>query len=211
MALMQRTLRQLLPDGSPWRLAPTFRTVVDALGLSLGRARAFVDAARDESIPSRADATLAQWYQMLGLPYDATQTLATRRALAKQAYTATGGQSLDYLNAVIAIAFPDVEIEPVGVYFDPVEGAGAGEAGVMFSASYPSWLTPTPTDGTWPWAYYRVIGEVNIVPDLTRLLGLLDRIAPAEMVPVLAVDVRSLTETAQAGLGMCGLMEAGRI
>lgn len=210
MAVMQRTLRQLLPTGSPWQLAPTFRSVVDALGLSLGRARTFVDAARDESIPSRADATLAQWYQMLGLPYDATQTLSTRRALARQAYTATGGQSLAYLNGVIQIAFPDVELEPASAYYEPVEGAGEGEAGVMFATSYPSWLTPTPTDGSWPWAYYRVVGEVNIVPDLARLLGLLDRIAPAEMEPVLAVDIRSLTETAQAGLGMTGLMEAGR-
>lgn len=80
----------------------------------------------------------------------------------------------------------------------------------MFATSYPSWLTPTPTDGSWPWAYYRVVGEVQDTTDLNRILGLLDRIAPAEMEPVLSITVLNLTPAAEAGLGMAGLMEAGR-
>jgi len=210
MGIGQRSFKAHLPGGQAWQLAPTFKAVINALGLAFDRMRDFVQGIVDESLPSTAEDTLSEWFDMLGLPYDATQTLETRRNRARQQWTATGGQGLDYLNGIIQIAFPDVELEPAFQFYETVAGAGEGEAGAMFATSYPSWLTPTPTDGSWPWAYYRVVGEVQDTTDLNRILGLLDRIAPAEMEPVLAVTVLNLTPAAEAGLGMAGLMMAGR-
>ncbi|MFW6312503.1 MAG: putative phage tail protein, partial [Spirochaetota bacterium] len=181
MGLMQRALKNLLPDGQAWRLPTTFRQVIEALGTSLERLRLFVDGIIDESLPSTAETTLPEWYTMLGLPYDATQTLETRRNQAKQSWIAVGGQNLDYLNETIQIAFPDVEIQTVQGYFAEENMVGIGMVGLMQTTDYPSWMTSTPTDGSWPYAYYRVVGEVPDTSDLNRLLGILDRIAPAEM------------------------------
>jgi hypothetical protein len=184
--------------------------VVDAVGSNLGELRDYVIGAVTNALPGTAEVTLPEWYEMLGIPYDETQTLKTRQDRAQQQWTAVGGQSLDYLNGVIQIAYPDVEIELTAPFATPDSMAGFGEAGRMEARSYPSWLTPVPTDGSFPSAYYRVIGEVPDVSDLSRLLGLLGRIAPAEMEPVLAITVLNLTPAAEAGLGMSGLMEAGR-
>lgn len=210
MGLMTRALKNLLPDGHAWRLPTTFRSVVEALGTSLERARVVAQAIVDESLPSSADETLPEWFDMLGLPYDATQTLDTRRNRARQSWTAVGGQNLDYLNDTIQIAFPNVEIRTVSGYFATENMVGAGMVGQMQVTSYPSWLVTEPTDGSYPYATYRVVGEVPDTSDLTRLLGLLDRIAPAEMEPVLEITVLNVTPTAEAGLAMVGLAQVGR-
>ena len=211
MGIGQRSFRAHLPGGPAWRLATTFRAVIDALGLAFDRMREFITVEIiKESLPSTAEDTLSDWFTMLGIPYDSTQTLATRRARAKQAWTATGGQSLDYLNGIIQIAFPDVEIQGVFGYYPTEYMVGIGMVGQMQVTDYPSWLSPAPTDGSYPFAYYRVIGEVPDTSDLNRILGLLDRIAPAEMEPVLDITVTNLTPTAEAGLGMVGLAQVGR-
>lgn len=211
MGLMTRVLKNLLPSGgAPWLLAPTFRALIEGLSVSLQRAKDVIDGILTESLPSTAVDTLPEWFGMLGIPYDATQTLTTRQNRAKAQWVAFGGQSLDYLNGIIQIAYPDVEIETVQLFCVPDNMVGYGEVGKIQATDYPSWLTSPPTDGTYPYAYYRLIGEVPDVSDLNRLLGLMDRIAPAEMEPVLAVDIINITETAEVGLGMVGLMEVGR-
>ena len=84
-------------------------------------------------------------------------------------------------------------------------------AGLMMASNYPSWLTPTPTDGSYPNFYFRVLGAVDNTFDLFGIINLLDHIMPAPYEPVFAVTIRNLTPTAMAGIGMTGLMMAGRI
>lgn len=199
MGLMTRALKNLLPRGSAWNLPTTTRQVVEALGASLERARVFSGSVLDESLPSTATETLAEWYAMLRIPYDATQTLATRRSRARQQWTATGGQSSSNLTEIIQIAYPSVSILPSVEFFDSPEGAGEGEAGRMVA-----------TEGNFIWAYFGVDGEVQSITDLLRLTGLIDRIAPAEMEPVYTVTIINTTPAGEAGLGMAGLMQAGR-
>lgn len=207
MGLMTRVTRSLFPDGSPWTLSGTFGDVVDALALSLDRARDFLEGVETESNAGTAEDTLAEWYSQLGIPYDPTQDLDRRQAKARQAATAIGGQDLAYLNAQIQVAFPDVEI--VKVNFQTTNMVGVGMVGLMQVQDYPSWYSGT-TDGTYPYAYYRVTGEVDDTWDLNTVEGILTRIAPAEMEPVYAVTIRNLTPTAEVGLGMVGIMQVGR-
>jgi hypothetical protein len=182
--------------------------LLDAIAASIQRARDAVAAIITESNPGTAETTLAEWYAMLGLRYDATLNLDTRQALARQAYISIGGQSLNALNSAIQVAFPDVQIEPVRIGTRYM--AGVGMAGLMEATDYPLWYSG-PTDGTYPIAYYRVTGEVNDAAERTALLNLLERIAPAEMEPETgSLVIRNQTETAEAGLAMAGLAQAGR-
>jgi hypothetical protein len=87
---------------------------------------------------------------------------------------------------------------------------GSGMVGLMMVSSYPSWLVPTPTDGSYPNFYFRVIGEVDDVSDLTRIQNLLDKSMPVPYEPVYAVTIRNLTPSGMVGLGMVGLMMVGR-
>jgi uncharacterized protein YmfQ (DUF2313 family) len=113
MALMNRALKSLLPAGSPWRLPAVFRSVIGALALSLDRLKVFIDAIVTESLPSAAVDTLPDWYEALGLAYDPALALDVRQAIARQAYTAVGGQSLDSLQAALTAAHPDLTVSTV--------------------------------------------------------------------------------------------------
>lgn len=164
MGLMDRVLKNLLPPGgSAWYLAPTFRTLVEGLALTLDRAKGIVDSIVDESLPSTAEDMLPEWFAMFGIPYDSTLALATRQAIARQAYTAVGGQSLDSLQDALERAHPELTISTV---------------------------TP---DGH---KYYNLSGYTD-AETLDRALGLLERIAPAEMEP--HVDVITFIRTTPDG------------
>lgn len=207
MGVTAKTLRRLLPVGV---FGPRLVAVLEALALSIGRVREYLAETVREAGPGTATETLPDWYAELGLSYDATQTLATRRTRAVQAERVGAGQSLGALNEVIQVAFPDVQLEPVR--FTPTQMAGRGVAGRMMAQSYPSWYPPgAPRDGSYPVAYYRVTGAVDDAAARSALLNLLDRVAPAEMEPVIGgLVIRNQTATAAAGLGMAGLMQAGR-
>jgi hypothetical protein len=201
---MKRVLRRLVPP----IFGVTVKALLDAIAASIESARVKIAATVTESNPGTADTTLAEWYAMLGLRYDATLTLATRQALARQAYISIGRQSLNALNDALQIAFPDVAIEPV--QFDTEQMVGIGMVGQLQVQDYPSWYAGA-VDGTYPLAFYRVTGAVNDAAERTALLNLLDRIAPAEMEPETgSLTIRNQTETAEAGLAMVGLAQVGR-
>lgn len=206
MGIMTKTLKGLFPPD--WNLIKDLKAVIEALSLSLDRIAVFLNGIKTESNPSTAVDTLEEWFTQEGISYDPSLSVARRQELANQAYSNAGGQSPDYLNSQLQKAFPDVFLEEV--YIDPVFMAGFGMAGLMMASSYPSWLTPTPADGSYPNFYYRVLGEVDYVSDLTRIQNLLDKIMPVPYEPVYAVTIRNLTPSAMAGLGMSGLMMAGR-
>lgn len=205
MGLIKQALRQLLP---PRLFGPNIRAVVDAIAASVQSAYDYIAATVRESNPGTATDTLPEWYAALGLKYDPTLTLATRRALAQQAYISIGGQAPQQIEDTLQIAFPDITIERVE--YEPAQMVGIGMVGLIMAQDYPSWFTGT-EDGTYPYAYFRVTGEVDDQQELTALLNLLDRIAPAEMEPATGdIVIRNLTETAEVGLAMVGLAQVGR-
>ncbi len=208
MDLMKRVLRRLFPPGHAWTLTGAVGDLVDALAESFARIRTFFRGILTEALPGTADDTLPEWFETLGLKYDPTQTLADRQARADQAYTSLGGQSKDYLDAQIQRAYPDVYL--VEIDFKIENMVGIGMAGHMQTQSYPSWLVPPPTDGSWPVHHYQVVGEVDDAIDLVGLRNLLERIAPLTHEPVFQVTIRNQTATSEAGLAMAGFAQVGR-
>jgi len=205
MGIANKSLLSLI---SKLKTGVDFTALVDALGDSFGRLVDFFRGVLTESNPGTAVDTLEEWYTQLEISYDATQLTEILQDRAKQAHTSVGGSSIGYLNEQLQIAYPDVYLQEV--FIDPEFMAGFGMAGLMMASSYPAWLTPTPTDGSYPNFYYQVLGEVDTTFDLFGIANLLDHIMPAPYEPVFSVTIRNLTPTAMAGIGMSGLMMAGR-
>nr|WP_233142895.1 putative phage tail protein [Marispirochaeta aestuarii] len=205
---MRSTLRSLFPPGHPWQLFGNIGQLVDALALSLERLREFLMDVITESNPGTATDTLQQWYAQLGITYDPTQSTATLRKRAKQAFTAIGGQSKEYIEAVLQVAYPNVTIEEVEI--EPINQVGIGMIGKMVTTDYQSWVPAGAMDGTYPVYYYRVTGEISTPYDLNGIQNILDRIAPLTHTAVYDVTVLGITDTAMVGLGVTGLAEVGK-
>jgi len=202
---MQKVLFTLMPTS--WRPVKEFKAFLTVLGLALGRAYEYLQKVLTESNPGTAVDTLPDWYKQLGIQYDHTQLLSNRQQQARQRWTATGGQSLDYLESQIQTAFPYVFLEKVSV--SDINMCGIGECGELECEGYPSWVPPEFHDGTEPTALLWLRGELTSDQDLDRLVGLLERIAPGEMEPVFSLTILSDTETSECGVAVCGLAECG--
>ena len=106
-------LRRLLPDGMPWRPVGMLLAFVEAVELSLERARLFIFGIIAESMPGSATELIEEWHEALGLTYVSTLTTDQQRGRLKAAYTSTGGASLEYVNAQLQLEFPLVMISEV--------------------------------------------------------------------------------------------------
>lgn len=206
MGIMDKGLKSLLPKN--WQITNKLQALVEALAVNLERIHVFLCGVISESEPGTASEFLPEWYNQLGIKYDASQTLAARQARAKQVYSSTGGQDIDYLNTQLQIAYPDVEIEYQKV--DSTFMVGAGMVGLMMVTDYPSYYPDPIPVGADPHFYYRVTGEVDQVTDLNGIYNILSRIVPVPFEPIFSVTIRSLTPRADVGLGMVGLMMVGR-
>lgn len=205
MGIANKSLNSLI---SKLKVGVDLTALIQALGDSFGRLVTFFRGVLTESNPGTAVDTLEEWYTQLEISYDATKLTKELQNRAKQAHTSVGGSSIGYLNEQLQIAYPDVFLQEV--FIDPEFQVGFGMVGLMMVSNYPAWLTPTPTDGSYPNFFYRVLGEVDNTFDLFGILNLLDHIMPAPYEPVLAVTIRNLTPTGMVGIGMVGLMMVGR-
>ena len=206
MAIMDKGLKSLLPPN--WKITGDLKLLIEALAVNLERIRVFLRGVIAESEPGTAVEFLSEWFDQLGIKYDATQTLATRQAKANQVYSSTGGQDPDYLQTQIQKSYPDVYIEHAKP--SPELMVGFGMVGLMMVTDYPSWY-PSPIPGADdPIFYYRVYGEVDQVTDLLGVQNILSRIMPVPYEPVFSVVARSTTPRGDVGIGMVGLMMVGR-
>ena len=205
MGIAEKSLKSLI---GKLKTGVDFSALIDALAVSFERLRVFLRGILTESNPGTADDTLEEWFEQLEISYDPTQSTETLQKRAKQAETSVGESNIDYLNTQIQISYPDVYLEEVYIYNEQM--AGYGMAGLMMASSYPYWLVSPPTDGTYPNFYFQVLGETDSTFDLFGIQNLLDHIMPAPYEAVYSVTIRNLTPTAMAGIGMSGLMMAGR-
>jgi len=205
---MRSALRSAFPRGLTWLLTGSLGNLIDALAESLERLRVFLMAVITEGNPGTADDTLQQWYAQLGISYDSTQDKSVLRRRARQAFTAIGGQSKEYIESILQVAYPNVTLEEY--QSEPDNMVGYGVVGQMFVTSYPSWIPVGAQDGTYPVYYYRVTGEVSTAYDLTGVQNILERIAPLTHIAVYNVTVLELSKTSETGLAMVGLAEVGR-
>jgi uncharacterized protein YmfQ (DUF2313 family) len=208
VAVMHKSLLGSLPPGHPWKASGQFGNLIEALSLSLERVRDFLRGVLTENRPSSAVDTLPEWYARLGITYDVSQTLAARQNRAKQEFSAIGGVNKIYVERILQISYPNVELEAAIIPTNLM--AGVAKAGRAMATGYPSWIPLEGQDGSYPVFYYRVIGEVQTPYDLKGVRNILDRIAIAEQEPVFEITVLGITDTGRAGLAVAGLAEAGK-
>lgn len=101
----------------PIKTATQMRTVLDGLGLSLDRARDFLDDVQTEASPATAtDATIDLWLESLGLTMPAGSTLAEKQQAASAFYSTVGAQTIGYIRDKIQGRFPNVTIAETDTY-----------------------------------------------------------------------------------------------
>lgn len=88
MGIMKRTLELLFPRGYLWRFIGDSAKLIEALAMSLDRAKEAIDQMRAESIPRTALHTIPEWYQTLGIQYDDTLPLEKHRTILSAMATA---------------------------------------------------------------------------------------------------------------------------
>ena len=112
-------LMRLMPIHSIGQLTQT----LEGLGVSIDRAKAFIDEVKRETTPATAtEATIDLWLQALGLGSSPSDTLASKRDAAVIAYTSIGGQSIGYITEQINKLFPDVTLSETGTFEYTVGG-----------------------------------------------------------------------------------------
>ena len=209
MGVAKKSLRQVFPPGSPWRLRGNLGSLVDAIGNVLDTMKAYMHGTVTESLPGTAEDTLAEWYEALGIKHDPTKPVSARQTRAQQVWSSTGRQDKDYIESQVQRAFPDVEIQETE--YTPNNMVGLGQVGRMqVTDGYPAWFSDPPEDGSFLSFDYRVVGEVDDNADLLALQNLIERIQPATHRPTYDITIRNQTATAEVGLGMTGLMEVGK-
>jgi hypothetical protein len=197
----------MFPGGHPWTFIKEFGAIIKGIGKSIGRAIQYVDQSKNEANPLMANDTLPDWYSALGIRYDETQTLVNRQRRASQVFTAIGGQSLDYVQSRVQVAFPDITLEEYKLPYTNM--VGLGMVGQMQVTDYPGWIPAPSQDGTYPIYLYKVTGTVENVFQFLQLQDILVKIAPLRLEPVF-VDINFEFELGVVGLGQVGAMQVGR-
>lgn len=111
-----QVLRQLLPRGAAWDIAPdgTFARLLDALAAEFARVDARALDLLDEADPRTALETLTDWERVAGLPDSCTgqaDNVGERRVALIEKLTSVGGQRpADFIELAARIGF-EIDIE----------------------------------------------------------------------------------------------------
>lgn len=190
--LIHTALKKLLPRGSLWQVKGQMAQVIEALSLSLERSKLFLVGVQREALPAVSEDMIDEWLELLGVSVPAGTTLHDKQKLAGSAYTAIGGQSFDYVTSKVQEVFANVYIEELS----SVESgtAGVGEVGAATTESSGDFAL-----------YYYVRGFYPFAADYARVLAILTRIAPLQLVPVWAA--RSVYD---GDVARCAIASTGR-
>jgi len=148
MGIMRRALELLLPRGYLWRLIGDASKLVEALGISLDRAKDLIDQTRREAIPKTAFYTLPEWHASLGIKYDPTVATEKQRVMLDAMHTANGNCSLGGLAVQIAKEYAGLSISEDTVSGYSISGTvetetDAMRVGAILSRFAPLHLIPT--------------------------------------------------------------------
>lgn len=181
MALMKRVLLRLLPPGLPWQVQGDWSALLDAVATSIERARGYLGAVVDESIPGNADETIPEWADELGVLYAPNINTAVMRQRIRAANSATGGQSIDYLQRQLVVEFPRVDNPSVS-------RVSIVETGPMS---------------------IELRGDVDTPDQFARLIGITGRIFPVHVARSFNVIVLFGSAVARCSVGVSGVMRCG--
>ena len=181
MTPMKRVLRLLLPSGLPWRARGGWAALLDGLSASLGRVRMYLRGAVSESIPGRANESIPEWAEELGVAYAPNTNREVMKQRIRAANAAVGGQSLEYLQRQLTIEFPRADNPDV--------------SRVLIEETGPLSI--------------RINGDVETVDQYARLVGIVGRIFPVHVARTLNVIALSGSSVGRCGVGVCGVMRCG--
>lgn len=195
---MINLVEKLIPKkGFLWRIFPGFfQDLLSGLNEEPKRIRDFLQTIVRESNPGTAIDTQEEWYQQYGLPFNETKSLTEKQAETLERYIALGGQDIVYLqDQVDKAGFLDITLvenfAPSGstnnVCGSAITGLARCWAGGAFGAD---WIF-----------YYFVNGTVDTKEELIRLKALLQKIAPAHLVP----DFNVISSDNVCGPAVCGV------
>lgn len=195
---MINLVEKLIPKkGFLWRIFPGYlKDLLDGLNIEPTRIRDYLKTIVRESNPGTAIDTQEEWYQQYGLPYNATKSITEKQAETLERYIALGGQDIVYLqDQVFKAGFLDITLientEPVGFASNVCGPAVCGVATCWNGSGFGS---------DWIFQYY-VNGEVDTKEELSRLKALLQKIAPAHLVPNFSV----ISSDNVCGPAVCGV------
>ena len=198
---MINLVEKLIPKkGFLWRIFPGhFQDLLNALNEEPKRIRDFLKAIVRESNPGTAIDTQEDWYQQYGLPYNPTKSTKEKQAETLERYIALGGQDIIYLqDQVTKAGFNNVTL----VENTPPPPEKTNVCGVARCGAAVCW------DGLGYGAgwifHYLVTGSVDTKGEADRLETLLEKLAPAHLVPVFSVvSSDNICGVARCGVAVC--------
>ena len=191
-------IKKLIPKkGFAWRLFPgDLKLLTEGLSEEPKRIKAFINAVVRELNPGTAIDTQEDWYQQYGLIYNNTRSIEEKQAETLERFIALGGQDIVYLQDKLEKAgFVQITlIENKQESIDESNVCGTAKCGAArcFDGSGfgSDWIF-----------YYFVIGTVGDDQELEKLKVLLQKLAPAHLVP----DFTVISSDNVCGPAVCGV------
>ena len=186
---------------------PTFRDSLegmksDSLFTALGKVfeeiRTRIRQIPLEANPGTATYTLPEWHDALGKKYNATLPVETQRRRLEAAYLFAGGMTIYQLQEQLDKEFDDITVAEVSASAE----SGVAEAGVSICGA---------VEGDYSPKYYDVAGTVANEEELAHLAAVLEHFASMHLSPCSSLTVLGLSATAEAGVGLSGVIELGYI
>jgi len=177
-----RTTTALLTLMPPdWEIGPDLLAVLRVIGDKLQEGSDRIKEDLKEFSPYTAERTKARWINVFQIADVADEESAM--GAVKYHYGNYGYHTLLYVQYRIRQMFPRIVLREASPYsFDP------------------TYRGPS---------RYRILGTVNSVEELTKLISKLRYIMPAHMVPVFEVDIDDSDGNARAGVARAGIARAG--
>jgi len=215
-------LIKLIPRGFAWvgKTRGDLKLLLDALSEEPKRLQEFMNAIAREANPGTAIDTQQEWYEQYQIRYNSKKSISEQQAETLGWYIALGRQDIVYLqDRIIKAGFPDIVIQERDESAEVVTNeCGTAECGTAECISSGMHLSECGIaecgysecmdarkifDTSWIF-FYDVLGEVADSDELLRLKDLLQKLAPAHLTPVYAIDSSdNVCGVAECGLSVC--------
>lgn len=194
---MINLVEKLIPKkGFLWRIFPgSFKDLLDSLNEEPKRIRDFLRTVIREANPGTAIDTQADWYQQFGLPYNETKSTKEKQAETLERYIALGDQDIVYLQDQVTKAGFEAVVLSENL---PLVGDENNECGIAECGAARCW-NGRGYGADWIFHYF-VTGSVDTKGESDRLEALLEKLAPAHLVPVFGI----VQSNNIVGLAVCG-------
>lgn len=197
MGVMLDSLRLALQPGRALRLIMD-DPMVKAIAAQLEEVRELIRAIPQEANPGTATYTLPEWHEALGQKYNETLPIDDQRLRLESQRLAIGGMTLRQLQEQINKEFSEITVSEISASAE----SGVAESGVMRSGGVEGEYSPT---------FFDIRGTLANDEEVKRLSAIIERFAPAHLVPSSHLIVLGATATAESGVGISGMIESGYI